>query len=124
MSGRDGLENCDHCGEPLGEDGDHGLISNARMHRECTLRCFIGGLNHLLGRCSCCVPGGAPPDPPGLTKRQAAIAAVAYWERRERTLRALARRICHEAGIPWHNPDTGEDEQPPETKRPAQGGPK
>jgi hypothetical protein len=39
---------------------------------------MIGGLNHLLGRCTCC-GGTEPPDPPEMTPRQAALAAVAAW---------------------------------------------
>lgn len=48
-------------------------------HYECHLRQVIGGLNHLRGRCECC-GGSEPPDPPWLTRRQAAIQAVAVWQ--------------------------------------------
>lgn len=48
------------------------------MHWECGLRSVVGGLNHLNGQCSCC--GGAlPPDPDGMTRRQAARAAAQAW---------------------------------------------
>jgi hypothetical protein len=50
----------------------------AFMHRECARRSVIGGLNHLRGTCTCC-GGTDDPDPPEMTKRQAAIAAVEYW---------------------------------------------
>ena len=43
-------------------------------HRECRVRSVLGGVNHLQGRCTCC-GGTEPPDPPELTRRQAAIAA-------------------------------------------------
>lgn len=49
------------------------------MHKECLTRVAIGGLNHLKGTCQCC-GGNDDPDPPGMTKREAAIAAVAHWE--------------------------------------------
>lgn len=55
----------------------------AWLHRECAQRNVIGGLNHLKGTCYCC--GGTDyPDPPEMTKRQAALAAVEYWRTHER----------------------------------------
>jgi hypothetical protein len=50
------------------------------MHVECLTRGVVGGLNHLQGNCSCC-GGTEPPDPPNLTKRQAAIAAYEYFNK-------------------------------------------
>ncbi len=79
-------EECLHCDEPLGDEvvripvyGEGGLIVR-RSHPECALRMVIGGLNHLLGWCSCC-GGTEPPDPEGMTRREAAIAAVDFWRR-------------------------------------------
>lgn len=77
---------CLHCGEPLGGGavvrmpvlGDRGLIVR-RVHNECALRMVLGGLNHLKGRCSCC-GGTDPPDPEGMTRREAAVAAVVFWK--------------------------------------------
>lgn len=79
---------CLHCEEPLdGEDvieslphfdGENWTIRG--HHRDCAMRAVIGGLNHLLGHCTCC-GGDQPPDPPGLTRREAASVAVAWWER-------------------------------------------
>jgi hypothetical protein len=52
------------------------------LHRECAQRSAIGGLNHLKGTCQC--GGGTDdPDPPEMTKRQAALAAVEYWRAHE-----------------------------------------
>ena len=48
-------------------------------HRECLARSIIGGVNHQQGNCYCC-GGDADPDPPGLTKREAAIMAFHLWE--------------------------------------------
>jgi hypothetical protein len=47
-------------------------------HYECHFRSIIGGLNHLRGRCTCC-GGTEPPDPPELSKREAAAEAVKFW---------------------------------------------
>lgn len=52
---------------------------HARAHWECGLRAIVGGLNHLKGICSCC-GGSEPPDPPGLSRREAARAAARYWK--------------------------------------------
>lgn len=74
---------CGWCTEPI-RDGDDGVfIDSLAFHYECNLRQIIGGLNHLMGICSCC-GGAAEPDPPELSKRQAAQAAIAYWTERNR----------------------------------------
>jgi hypothetical protein len=50
------------------------------QHLECHLRGVFGSVGHIEGRCSCA--GGNEEDPPGLSRREAAVAAVAAWERR------------------------------------------
>lgn len=77
---------CPHCDEPIEKDfatlphvTSDGRSEERRMHIECYTRLFIGGLNHLRGRCNCC-GGNEPPDPEGMTKRQAALAAYAYFD--------------------------------------------
>lgn len=50
----------------------------AEYHAECMARMIIGGLNHLRGCCSCC-GGTEPPDPPELSRRDAARAACDFW---------------------------------------------
>ena len=45
------------------------------VHYECHMRLVFGGANHQDGTCSCC-GGSQPPDPPGLTKREAARLAM------------------------------------------------
>jgi hypothetical protein len=83
--------NCAHCEEPLVE-GDEIMPFNGGtvlMHRNCGLRGIIGSLAHLQGRCSCFVPGSQETDPPSLTARQAADAAVAEWKRLETLRRSV-----------------------------------
>lgn len=70
---------CLRCGEPIAPGERVEQLMNGDMHRECLMRMVIGGVNHVLGFCSCC-GGHADPDPPGMTKREAAIAAVLAWE--------------------------------------------
>ena len=59
----------------LGAAGDEG----ADHHLDCFLRSVIGSLAHLQHECSCFVPGATCTDPPELSKREAAQAAVRYW---------------------------------------------
>lgn len=73
---------CLHCGEPvrLGEQGVMRLhlgVGRAPVHRACDLRSVLGGVNHLRGSCSC-VGGSDPPDPPGVSRREAAELALAF----------------------------------------------
>lgn len=81
---------CAGCGEPILED-DHGVflphvrgwgteveVTSLPWHAVCHLRQILGGANHLLGRCRC--HGlDAPPDPPGLSPREAARFAELVW---------------------------------------------
>jgi hypothetical protein len=69
---------CIYCTEPVLPTDKRAEITNAIAHWECGLRAVLGGLNHQQGRCSCC-GGTEPPDPPGMTHRQAALAAVRYY---------------------------------------------
>jgi hypothetical protein len=76
---------CPHCDEPV--DGAFETIPHVggdliavprRWHPECAMRNIVGGVNHLRGRCVCC--GGVdPPDPPGLSRREAARMACAVY---------------------------------------------
>lgn len=80
---------CLWCGEPVAEEdgeaepipcleagpsGDH--LRTAWRHRECAARATLGSLGHQRGRCAC--HGGTEEDPPGMTRREAARAALAY----------------------------------------------
>ena len=73
---------CGWCGEAiaLGDDGEiipHQDGQTARdiaHHRECRVRAIVGSVGHQLGKCSCF--GGTEEDPPGMTRREAARAAM------------------------------------------------
>ena len=78
---------CDWCGERLSPasmvaipliGGDKPTV---HYHRECHMRQITGSLAHIERRCGCYVPGATDTDPPEMTKRQAAKAAVAAWEK-------------------------------------------
>lgn len=83
-------ERCGHCQEPIGPEDD-GLIlpcmgfedgrTQQPFHYECHLRGVLGGYNHLMGNCTCC-GGNLPPDPIGMTLREAAKLACKEWHRR------------------------------------------
>jgi hypothetical protein len=81
---------CHRCGEPF-TPSEYGYVSDCleadgwtciAFHRECRLRMVIGSAGHLLRQCSCY--GGDLEDPPNLSIREAAQAAVAIWEGRRR----------------------------------------
>jgi hypothetical protein len=76
------MENCPYCDEPvtLSDCRDPNFVQPT--HWECGLRSIIGGLNHLNGQCSCC-GGTLPPDPEGMTRREAARMATQAWLARQ-----------------------------------------
>jgi hypothetical protein len=70
------------------QEGDRGVMvgywgpqgaSVAPIHIECQFRSVMGGANHIKGTCHC---SGGPddPDPPNLTMREEALAAVLAYE--------------------------------------------
>lgn len=76
---------CLWCDEPIGP-ADNGFMepclrcgtaSAEPWHQECLCRQIVGGVNHQAGMCVCC-GGTLDPDPPHMTKREAARAAVSY----------------------------------------------
>lgn len=52
------------------------------VHYECAFRSIMGSVAHIQRRCSCFVAGSEAEDPPGMTRRQAALAAVIAWNNR------------------------------------------
>ena len=83
-------EPCLWCEEPMCE-GDNGVIvgyidtsktpRQVPYHYECYLRQIVGGVNHQLHLCCCSGCAGVlPPDPPAMTRREAADAALRISE--------------------------------------------
>lgn len=71
---------CEYCGEPISESERN---EQPDYHRECAFRTIAGSVAHIERRCGCYVRGSVENDDPGLTKREAAQAALAAWARRE-----------------------------------------
>jgi len=65
---------CDEVIPPT--EARHTYANGPAAHRACALRQVIGSVAHLERRCSCYVPGATEGDPDGLTRREAAEAAV------------------------------------------------
>lgn len=78
----DRFELCQWCGEviTLGEPRSPSMLDGKPMHWECGLRMVAGGARHILKLCTCC-GGTEEPDPPGMSKREAArfAATVFQW---------------------------------------------
>jgi hypothetical protein len=72
---------CTHCGEDVNPETDEIFVyaNGPVAHRECEMRAVLGSVAHLERRCGCFVPGSTENDPPGMTRREAARAAVALW---------------------------------------------
>lgn len=74
---------CPHCEEEiqlsdlLKRGRVQTLASGQLIHVECLARMVIGSIGHQLGRCPCF--GGTEEDPPGLTAREAAKAALRHF---------------------------------------------
>ena len=81
-------KSCLWCREPI-EAGDQGFliphlgrtVTLEPHHLECQIRSIVGGLNHIEGRCSC-HHGTEDPDPPGYSRRRAAVMAERAWRLR------------------------------------------
>ena len=77
-------EPCLHCAEPI-QHGDRGLRMQPELqpvHLECLQRMLLGSVAHQRGTCFCY--GGSGEDDPALSRRQAALAAAAEFERGQR----------------------------------------
>lgn len=89
---------CNYCGEPIQLSATEqsvadsrpfsidiewdGLGRNQGLHKECALRMIVGSLGHQLGICHCPGNAGIMDDPPGLTAREAARTAHAFYKGR------------------------------------------
>lgn len=70
---------CLHCHEPvLFTDSVPVNGGLHQMHRECMLRQIVGSIGHQKGTCGCY--GECETDPVDMSVREAARAAVAYWQ--------------------------------------------
>lgn len=82
---------CPWCGETV-DDAEHselrgfvdldGKVSERPWHLACSLRSIAGSVGHQRGTCSCF--GGTEEDPPGLTKREGARAALMEFQSKNR----------------------------------------
>lgn len=86
-------ERCHLCDEAIGP-ADSGVImtaidaSGARLvavHRECEIRHVVGSVGHIRGLCTCHGGPGTLDDPPGVSKRVAALLAEREFLMGERT---------------------------------------
>lgn len=76
-------EKCIWCLEDF-VDGDQGFFyfNGPATHRECGVRQVVGGVNHQRADGSCeCEGGDLDPDPADMSKREAARAAMEYFEK-------------------------------------------
>jgi hypothetical protein len=82
---------CVHCDEPV-LPGEAHPYHTPPAHIECVLLAVLGSVAHLQRRCWCYVPGSEEGDPPGMTRREAALAAVAlHVEMRRLGIGAFSR---------------------------------
>ena len=58
---------------------DDNTVQNLPYHSECSLRFIVGSLGHVLGECQCF--GGDMDDPPNMTKRESAKAAIKAFKK-------------------------------------------
>lgn len=75
-------EKCQYCEEPLTSEERQKDFFMRALHAECFARMILGSCAHLQKRCSCFIPGSTEGDPPGMTRRQAARAAVGVIQSR------------------------------------------
>ena len=69
-------KSCTLCEEPIGlqDNGFYQADGDYSFHFECFIRVIVGSVGHQRGTCSCY--GGTDEDPPGLSIRDAARAAL------------------------------------------------
>lgn len=75
---------CSWCNEMVTEDDEGFFIDGDKKpyHIECHLRSITGGANHLLKLCSC-FGGDEEPDPPQLSKHDAAKLAYKIFNQQK-----------------------------------------
>lgn len=76
---------CPHCDEEVIPDDQQTCYADGTpIHTECFRRQIFGSAAHINRRCGCYVTGSVEHGPPGMTKREAARAAVLAYLARER----------------------------------------
>lgn len=80
--------NCAHCGEEI-KEGERAPVFGSDLHHECSFRLAIGSVGHIRGKCECY--GGNEGDPPDMTLRQAAQAALETFREQGETEKRMAR---------------------------------
>lgn len=78
------MKSCPYCEETIGPfdltDQIHMLgLGPREWHWECAARSVIGSVGHQKRECPCY--GGTNEDPPGVTRREAAVAALNYFHK-------------------------------------------
>lgn len=76
---------CSYCEEEIitGDAVEYLNGGQVALHKNCEMRAIIGSVAHVEHRCSCFVPGSTESDPPGMTRREAANAAVKLWQEQQ-----------------------------------------
>jgi hypothetical protein len=74
---------CPLCDEPIvaGDVLSKSQVNGGPAHHECVFRSFAGSVAHIERRCGCYVKGSDEHDPPGMSRREAARAALRAWLR-------------------------------------------
>lgn len=71
------MTDCIFCDEPtLPNDESEQIFGGKPAHRECIIRSVLGSVAHAQKRCRCFIAGSTEGDPIGMSKRDAARAAV------------------------------------------------
>lgn len=94
-------DRCGYCGENFisGDAGAYvphlacGVVSDIPYHQECQTRMFVGSVAHIKGECRCAVDGSTDTDPPGMTKREAAKAAIKALQDKTKLEQAGSRHL-------------------------------
>lgn len=78
-------DRCIYCDELVTVEDNADTVNTPEgprpAHVECNFRAVMGSVAHIEKRCSCFVPGSEENDPPEMTCREAAKAAVRAWHR-------------------------------------------
>lgn len=74
---------CLHCREEILPDDRRDPYLQPPAHFECGFRAIHGSVGHQRGLCTCRGGPGTMEDPPGLSKREAARAAIVEYYTRD-----------------------------------------